>query len=269
MDWMEAEGNTYDDAMERLLHSLGADRSEVEIEEAGERKKFFGFGKVVFKVRGKLKNDSFDGGDISIESLSQEIAKIGNKNSNYKDNSKGKGASRHKNKQHSKPKEVFIPSGNYKPSADASDIGKEAITFLETIVAHMGVGDPKVKVDESDNSFAFNIESDSGGFIIGRKGETLEALQTVMELFIIRKKGLRLNVVVDTENYRQRQSEKLKDLAKKLAGDAVAKGKKVFLKPMSSSERKIVHSILQDDSSVETRSEGRGDSRRVAIIPAK
>ncbi len=231
MEWMKAEGNSYEEAVNVLLVSLGADRSELEIEEMGEKKKLFGFGKKAYCVRGRLKEESFDAGDsdVSLESLSSEIAKIG--------------------------------------GGDVSDSSKESGEFLKKILNGIGVSGAEVKVDERSDITVFDIESSAGGLVIGRKGETLEALQTILEIHATRKKGSRANVMVDTENYRKRQDEKIKQLVVSFSNEAIEKQKKVKLKPMPSSERKAVHALLQDNPKVETQSEGRGENRRVVIIP--
>jgi len=233
MDWMEAEGKSYGEAVEALLLSLGADRSEVEIEELGQKRKLFGLGEKVYRVRGRLKKEAVDGKkqeDVSLETLSREIAKIG---------------------------------------ADLSETGAESKAFLEKILDGMGIRGAGVRAVESGASLMLEITSGAGGRIIGRKGETLEALQTIVEIFATRHKGARYEVIVDTEGYRSRQQSRLVDLAKEMAKKAVAKKSRVALKPMSAAERKVVHAALQEDSLVETRSEGTGESRRVVIFPVK
>jgi spoIIIJ-associated protein len=142
------------------------------------------------------------------------------------------------------------------------------VKFLTAVLKTMGV-EPEVAGEENDGTILLNITSEAGGFIIGRKGETLEALSKIIEIHATRKKGSHVNVIVDTENYRARREEKLVDQAVTSAKKAAETGKKIRLAPMKTEERKTIHFTLQEDPNVETRSEGSDDNRRVVIFPAR
>ena len=146
---------------------------------------------------------------------------------------------------------------------------KNARGFLEEIVKNIGIENAAVKVVPRENGITLDIVSDSGGLIIGRKGETLEALQMIMEIYAHRQSGKRVSLVVDTENYRSRRKDKLADIARNSADQAIDKKGKVYLGPMKSSERKYIHSCLQGDKRVNTKSEGEGDRRQVVVIPVR
>jgi len=302
MDWTVADGKTYKDAVEVLLLSLGAHRSEVEIEEVGERKKLFGLGKKVIRVRGRIKDDAL--ADIDDEaslksltsSLSSEIAKIGSgkfdeksKNDGKRDPKKGRDRNRRPeksanvatagrpprndrdrgpDKKRTEVRHTPPPTAKVFGKGTASEVSDACVLFLTDVLKTMGVA-AEVAGEENEGSILLNITSDAGGFIIGRKGETLEALSKIIEIHATRKKGSHLNVVVDTENYRSRREEKLVDQAITSAKKAIETGKKIRLAPMKTEERKTIHFTLQEDSRVETRSEGSDENRRVVIFPAR
>lgn len=146
-------------------------------------------------------------------------------------------------------------------------VAEKARDFLADILEKMGVEKAAVSVIARDDGITLDIVSDSGGLIIGRKGDTLEALQMLVEIFANRLKGDRVNLIVDAENYRSRRREKLINIARQSARKAVNNGSKVYLGPMKSSERKLIHSCLHNNPRVQTKSEGEGDSRQVVVIP--
>ena len=302
MDWTEADGDTFEEAVEILLLSLGAHRSEVEIEEVGEKKKLFGLGKTVIRVRGRIKEEAFGGGSggASIasltSSLSSEIAKISGggqqtQESGQQASSPERSAAAPQTRERPPRKRKKSGGGERNP-ADAprqrnprrsvvnppvarvfgegseTDTSKACKEFLERILKAMDV-EGSVEAEESNGDILMDIKSDSGGLIIGRKGETLEALTKIMEIYATRIKGSFVNVLVDTEDYRNRREVKLKELAISSAEKAIESGKKVKLSPMKTDERKIVHFTLQDNPNVETRSEGRDDNRRIVIFPVR
>jgi spoIIIJ-associated protein len=152
---------------------------------------------------------------------------------------------------------------------EAADIAEKSRGFLKEILDAMGVESAAVTASVESGIIILNIESGAGGLIIGRGGETLEAFQTILEIYASRVNGGKAKVLVDAENYRARREEKLKEIAERAANDAIAKGKKVFLGSMKASERKLIHTILQDNPKVETRSQGDGDRRQVVVYPVR
>jgi len=229
MDWTEAEGGTFEEAVASLLNALGADRSEVEIDHMGAKSKFFGFGKTVVKVRGRLKKEAFDEGPPKKRAPAQAPVKK-------------------------------------EPLGEADEKCRE---YLEEIVKGIGIERAVVTATKTNGTLTLDIVSDSGGLIIGRKGETLESMQMLVEIYANRINTEKADIVVDTENYRSRRREKLVDMARKSARQAVKRGRKVRLGPMKASERKIIHSCLHNNPKVETKSEGEGNRREVVVFPLK
>jgi len=103
--------------------------------------------------------------------------------------------------------------------------------------------------------------------LIGRHGQTLEALELLVNLMVARRMGHRVPVVVDAERYRERRREALQALAQRTAARVRRMGKSAALEPMSAAERRVIHTTLALDPAVTTRSEGEGADRHVVILP--
>jgi spoIIIJ-associated protein len=114
-----------------------------------------------------------------------------------------------------------------------------------------------------------DIGGDDSGLLIGRRGETLRALQFLVNLLVNKQLEKPVRVGVDVEQYRERRYKALKELALRVAERAVASGRAITLEPMPSAERRIVHLALANHPQVTTQSIGFGSSRKVAIIPKK
>ena len=114
-----------------------------------------------------------------------------------------------------------------------------------------------------------NITGNDLTLLIGRKGETLTALQMMTRLITSHKVGHNVSIVVDVEHYKARREESLRNLALRLAEQVQVKGRTVALEPMPPNERRIIHIALRDHEGVTTQSVGIGDSRKVTIIPKK
>jgi spoIIIJ-associated protein len=112
-----------------------------------------------------------------------------------------------------------------------------------------------------------DIQGDDLGVLIGRRGETLESLQYIVNLIVAKRLGKRVTVEVDVEGYRQRRVTNLQSLAKRMADRVRETGRSVALEPMNPKERRIVHLALQEDPDVVTESAGEGEGRKVVIHP--
>ncbi|MBL7166669.1 MAG: protein jag [Dehalococcoidales bacterium] len=114
---------------------------------------------------------------------------------------------------------------------------------------------------------AFNIQGEDLGILIGRRGQTLAALQYVVRLIINHQMKVWTPVVIDVEGYKQRRSEALQALAVRMAEQVRIKGVPFTLEPMPAYERRIIHLALTDHPDVTTESTGEGDARKVMILP--
>jgi spoIIIJ-associated protein len=142
---------------------------------------------------------------------------------------------------------------------------------LEELLEKMGVqarveAYVKPPQDEDDyHKLVLNIQGQDLGVLIGRRGETLDALQFITRLIVGREVERRINLVVDVEGYRERRERSLRQLAQRMAERAVATGRRQVLEPMTPAERRIVHVELRDHPEVETESVGQDENRKVTI----
>ena len=112
-----------------------------------------------------------------------------------------------------------------------------------------------------------DLSGEDSGLLIGRRGQTLQSLQFLVNLIVRKNFGQDVRVVLDVENYRQRRESSLKDMATKVASRVVQSSRSVTLEPMSPADRRIVHTSLTDYPGVATESSGVGDDRKVTIMP--
>ena len=267
MGWTETEAATYEEAVATILNALGADRSEVELNHLGVHRKFLGFGKTVVKVRGRLKREAFEGEPGA--KLTQKPKERTREKPAAKEPRREKEKFKDKPRQKERLRQRERTEPPVKITPEMIEAAKKASGYLGEILAKMGVENASVDVVEKNDGVTLDIKSGSGGLIIGRKGETLEALQMIVEIFANRIKETRVNLIVDTENYRARRKDKLMGIARNSAKQAVERGAKVYLGPMKSFERKLIHACLQNNPRVKTTSEGEGDNRQVVVIPQK
>jgi len=145
------------------------------------------------------------------------------------------------------------------------EIAKEV---LEGILALIPV-ETTVSGEQTDGNIILNIEGDTSGILIGRKGKTLDALQYIVTKSVNRTSEKKVRVVVDSENYRQRRIESLTQLALKIGDKAKKLKKPLTTSPLNPHDRRIVHLALKDDGGLETRSRGEGIMKKVVITPKK
>ncbi len=143
-------------------------------------------------------------------------------------------------------------------------IGQEGKEFLINVLKKMDV-DAQIEIRENNDSILFNIISKDGGVIIGRRGETLDALQFLVGLVVNKNSEVFKKVIVDTENYREKRKQTLINLANRLAKKVSRTGKSHTFEPMNPYERRIIHYSLQKNPYVETYSIGEEPNRKVVI----
>ncbi|MGC8907300.1 MAG: RNA-binding cell elongation regulator Jag/EloR [Desulfomonilaceae bacterium] len=143
-------------------------------------------------------------------------------------------------------------------------------TTLEGILQRIPVN-AEVVASVVDGAIYLDIRGDGSGLLIGKRGQTLDALQFILSKCINKNaaSSRRVEVVVDSENYRQRKRENLRETALKMSLKAKKTLKPVSFNPMPPSERRIVHLILAEDSEVYTKSYGEGPMRRIIVYPRK
>ena len=149
--------------------------------------------------------------------------------------------------------------------ADRATAAGRAQEFLQQLTELMGVHVSVAVATDEEGNVRVNMEGDTLGILIGRRGETLDALQYLTSLNVNRDREEYLRVSLDTENYRAKREEALRKLAVRMANRAKKSGRRVALEPMNPNERRILHSALQNDPEVTTHSEGEEPYRRVII----
>nr|MBR4279867.1 protein jag [Clostridia bacterium] len=164
-----------------------------------------------------------------------------------------------------KPVVTMIPDDQVDPDSAAG----KAKAFLAELTAMMGVNvEIAVGNDEEGNVFV-QMTGDTLGILIGRRGETLDAIQYLTSLKVNRGQEGYTRVTIDTENYRAKREDTLIRLANRMANRAVKTGRKVSMEPMNPYERRIIHSALQANQAVDTHSEGEEPNRHVVITIRK
>lgn len=126
----------------------------------------------------------------------------------------------------------------------------------------------RVDVYDAGGFVAADVAPDNTALFIGQKGETIDALQYLVNAGINKNRASRARIVLDAEGYRQRRVEALQGMAHRTARKVIRDGKTVELPPMNPSERRVVHLFLRDNPGVITESDGSGDGRRVRVSPA-
>ncbi len=164
-----------------------------------------------------------------------------------------------------KPVVTMIPDDQ----VDAESAAGKAKAFLAELTGLMGVNvEIAVGNDEEGNVFV-QMTGDTLGILIGRRGETLDAIQYLTSLKVNRGQEGYTRVTIDTENYRAKREDTLIRLANRMANRAVKTGRKVSMEPMNPYERRIIHSALQANQAVDTHSEGEEPNRHVVITLRK
>jgi spoIIIJ-associated protein len=162
-----------------------------------------------------------------------------------------------------------------RPPAADDDEARVAVETLQELLSKMGI-EAQVEpyyVDAADDNeigpLVLQISGRDLGALIGRRGDTLAALQYITRLIVSRDIQRRANLVVDVERYKSRRERRLRSLALRMAKQATQRGRTVTLEPMAAYERRIIHLTLRDRTDVYTQSIGEGDNRKVTIVPVR
>lgn len=159
-------------------------------------------------------------------------------------------------------------AGDASIQADENDL-KVARETLEKILACIPLDGTSVAVEFSNGAILLNIKGDTSGLLIGRKGRTLDALQFIVNKIVNKTLDRRTQVVVDSENYRQRRRDSLIEMALRMGEKAKRLKKPVSTNPLNPYDRRIVHLTLRDDADLDTRSRGEGMLKKIVIMPKR
>lgn len=270
MEYMEFSGKTVDDAITEALVSLGitSDQVEYEIIEKGGSG-FLGFNAKPAKIRARKKQaveepieDVSKDASVAAEPAADSAAGIGEK---VKE-AVNEAADSVKDAVEEVKETVAAQTKTAKEPLDIKECEAKIKEFLSQVFEAMNMN-VEILVSEAEEKDMLNVElkGDDMGVLIGKRGQTLDALQYLTNLTLNKHSDRYIRVKMDTENYRERRKATLENLAKNLASKAKRTGKDVELEPMNPFERRIIHYALQGDKAVETYSVGEEPYRHVVI----
>ena len=283
---VESSAKTMEEAVTLGLEKLGVSFADVKIDILDEGSKgFLGIlGSKPVVVRLTVREDAEEADDV-LSSVDLESAmkapekKPARKRGGEKAKTEAKSEKKEKEAKAEKPAKApkapkaEKPAKEEAPKAETQETvtcdpetpeGK-AQSFLLDVTRLMGVNvTVNARCDEESN-VRVDMFGDTLGILIGRRGETLDALQYLTSLYVNRGQEGYTRVTLDTENYRAKREEALRRLANRMANRAVKTGRKVVMEPMNPYERRILHSALQQNDAVTTHSEGEEPNRHVVI----
>jgi spoIIIJ-associated protein len=237
MNDIEVEGSTIDEAIDEALQRLRVTREKVEVDIlASPTKGVLGIGGRKARVRVSLRQP------LELDAADREpAAAIGS--------------------------EAGREPGRAMDEVQPGDgtLAARARTLLQDILDHMGFA-VRVQASESDEVVLLSITGDSTGVLIGRHGQTLDALEYFLHRVLYRD-GVVGRISVDCEQYRVRRRESLEATAARLAQQAKVKNKTMTIEALSPRDRRIIHLALQDEPGLTTRSVGEGYYRKLLVIP--
>jgi spoIIIJ-associated protein len=244
---VEIEGGSIDEAIQRALDMLRVAREQVEIEILENATRgLFGIGSRRARVRATVRQSLDATVGAATDGRASRVSR-----------------------------ETSPGSRRLASAATREDAVLRARQVLESILDHL-VDGPKA-IEEvagasegtpADGTIHLSLSASDSGMIIGRRGQTLDAMEHLVSRIVFRDDGEHgLRIALDVEGYRKRREESLRQLAHRLAGKAKETGTVVTLNPMSPRDRRIVHLALQADPDVTTVSQGEGSFRRLLITP--
>ena len=304
MDFVETEGDSIDAAIENALKALGVGRDKITIDIISEgRKGILGFGAQKAKIRASLRKLKLDTDVRPTAPQAVEAPASAPEPSPRPPERRAPEPRRHEPSrpeprakapeprprtperftQEARPDTASRPGAAPRPqvelrpvdapppmtSAEAVAMIEKAKTALAEILNLMGMNaSVEQKAGSDGEEIVLEVKSENSGLIIGRKGQTLEALQYLVSRIAGERPGNESpHIVIDIENYHERRRQTLQDMALRLGEKAKRQRKTVTVDALSAADRKIVHAVLQDDPWLTTRSLGQGAYRRLLIIP--
>jgi len=236
---IEIEGKTIDEAIETACQEFGVPREKLNIEIISEGTSgLFGLGSKKAKIKASLLTL-----DVDLELAYGKPEKPAREQTVRKEEPRA-------------------------PSPAVHDSAVRAQRLLEGILQRMSVNG-RVTIQDAPDAILLVIEGNDNGLLIGKRGQTLDALQHLVNKAVNRQEKDRKQIIIDTEDYRRKREESLIALAEKLARKAKRTHKAVTLSNMNARERRIIHLALQGDESLITKSRGEGSHRKIIIQPSR
>ena len=283
MRYIDVTGKTEAEAIEKALSQLGLERDDVSVEILERAKSgFFGIGSSPAKVRVTYDNAAQEDVLEEIEQLVEpappaenpqpvEEPKAERPRGEKKPQEKREKRPQEKRESQNRPekkaeKPAPAPAAPVELGEEVNDEKAQQIrTFLTGLLEHMdSAATIKIYLPENDR-YKVYLEGEKMGQLIGRRGETLDAIQQLTNYAVNRDRDKRVRIHVDAENYREKREQSLEHLARKVAAKVVKYRKSVTLEPMNAYERHVIHTALQDVEHVTTFSTGTEPNRRVVV----
>lgn len=279
MNQLTQSGATVNEAISLALQKLGKTRDQVEVEVLQEGKKgFLGFGARAAEVRVTIKEDvraviedeedkimeSASQPDLSLKEETNKAAFAGQPVDEAKDyDLSGTPAIDENGDEPAQDENVD------RPAMQEQNPIEETKAYLMNIALELGINDLQIHTESEGKYVSFKLESEKAAFLIGKRGQTLNALQQLTQLVLNKSAKSFMLVRLDVEDYRERRQASLEQLAERMADKAAHTRRKVTLEPMPSYERKIIHNVLANRLDIETYSEGVEPNRYLVIEPIK
>ena len=264
---LEMSGRTEDQAINAALQELGMDRDDVSVEILERAKRgIFGIGATQARVRLSYEIED-PKKDVPAEKPAEKTGK--------KQIKEDKPAKQPQQKQPSQKKisEKAATKAPEKAAAitpnDESEEYAEIRSFLSGLLERMDVN-ADIEIAPRDNGgINVNLSGSGMGSVIGRRGETLDAIQHLTNYVINKGNDKHMHISIDAESYRSKREDSLTKLAEKMAEKAIKYKRSMALEPMNSYERHVIHTALQNYEGVTTASTGEEPNRRVVVTPVK
>lgn len=265
MSYIEVTGKTEEEAVRKALTQLGLERDDVSLEILERAKSgFLGIGGSPARIRVTY------GTDEPEEKKAEPAKKVEKKPEPKAEVKKPEVKPEPKKQEPKKPETKPVEKApEQKPVTVGTcddDNARRIREFLEGLLQHMNSPAQVNVVLEEKGRYQVTLEGEKLGQLIGRRGETLDALQYLTSLQVNKGREGYIRVTLDTENYRAKREDSLRRLAQRMANRAVKTGRKVVLEPMNPYERRVLHTALQNHPAVTTHSEGEEPNRRVVIM---
>ena len=296
MEYREFTGKTVDDAIIEAATTLGIASSELEIEVVNEGKSgFLGIGAKPAVIKARAKQEVKDDLDDMLakakkpgktpkkaaapvkkeekaevkENQPKVEAKKAEPKNDFKKSESNKSADDFDYADFEDDAKNEKPE-NLEPAVIDDSIIDETKSYLEKLFAAMEMEVTiDIQLDKVTRTMSIDVEGPEMGIIIGKRGQTLDSLQYLISLFVNKKSETYIRVKLDTENYRERRRETLENLAKNISFKVKRSRRPFSLEPMNPYERRIIHSTLQNDKYVTTKSEGEEPYRKVVVYPKR
>ncbi|MGN0710228.1 MAG: RNA-binding cell elongation regulator Jag/EloR [Anaerovoracaceae bacterium] len=271
MDYAEKWGKDEEEAIRLALIDLKLSREDVDVIVLEESSKgFFGIGSKLAKVRVQKKAALAEAEEKAKEAEKETPIAVAH-NDSLKEKNKKEFVKKEKKEQREvreKTQARRYESEESLKSEKPDDLvpveSSPALDFLKDVTEKMGI-EVTVTAAENENSIYVDINGKDSGTVIGKRGQTLDALQYLTRLVVNKDDEKYKRVVVDAENYRAKREKTLEQLANRLADKVIRTRRSVRLEPMNPYERKIIHATLQNNPKITTKSEGEEPYRRVII----